>query len=58
MPPGAFRELGEDTLDFRGILNAAAKAGVEHYFVELDFSRGDPMDSVRRCVEYLKGLAL
>ena len=58
VPPGAFRELGKGTLDFQKILNAAAKSGVEHYFIELDFPPGDPIESVRRCAAYLKGLSL
>ena len=58
VPPGAFRELGKGTLDFQKILNAAAKSGVEHYFIELDFPPGDPIENVRRCAAYLKGLSL
>jgi hypothetical protein len=39
---------------FPAILKAARQAGVEHYFIELDHTPGDPLDSVRRCVDYLK----
>ena len=55
-PPTAFRELGQGRLNFASILKAAEKAGVEHYFLELDYPPGDPMESVRRCVGYLKSL--
>ncbi len=58
VPPASFRELGKGRLDFRSILRSAQNAGVEHYFVELDHSPGDPIDSVRNCVQYLKGLAV
>ncbi|MFN7926225.1 MAG: sugar phosphate isomerase/epimerase [Bryobacteraceae bacterium] len=56
VPQTAFRELGQGTLDLRGIIRAARGAGVEHYFIELDYSPGDPIDSVNRCVAYLKSL--
>ena len=54
VPPSAFRELGQGTLDLPGVLKAAARAGVEHYFIELDFTPGDPVESVRNCVAYLR----
>jgi sugar phosphate isomerase/epimerase len=50
--------LGEGSLDFPAILKAAEKAGVEHYLIELDFTAGDAVDSVARCVKYLRGLNL
>lgn len=56
VPPASFRELGQGTLDLPGILEAARRAGVEHYFVELDHTPGDPLDSVARCVSFLKTL--
>jgi hypothetical protein len=54
----AFREIGTGTLDFKAILNAAAKAGVEHYLIELDYSPGDPVASVANCVKALRALSL
>ena len=54
VPPAAFRELGKGKLDLKAILKAAEKAGVEHYFIELDYSPGDPVESVRNCYQYLK----
>lgn len=58
VPPTAFRELGNGTLNLRRVVRAAEAAGVEHYFIELDFTPGDPLDSVQRSVSYLKSLAL
>jgi sugar phosphate isomerase/epimerase len=56
--PDMFREIGAGTLDFKSILNAAAKAGVEHYLIELDYSPGDPVASVANCVKALRALSL
>lgn len=56
VPPTAFRELGKGTIDLPGVLKAAAQAGVEHYLIELDFTPGDAVESVRHCVEYLRKL--
>ena len=58
VPPTAFRELGKGTLDLPAVLKAAAKAGVEHYLIELDFSPGDPVGSVKNCLAYLKGVRI
>lgn len=54
----AFREIGSGTLDFKAILKAAAKAGVEHYLIELDYSPGDPVVSVANCVKALRAISL
>jgi hypothetical protein len=54
VPPSAFRELGKGKLDLKAILKQAEKSGVEHYFIELDYSPGDPLESVRNCYRYLK----
>lgn len=56
--PEMFREIGAGRLDFKKILKEAERAGVEHYLIELDFSPGDPMDSVRKCVAALKGISV
>ncbi|MBM3797188.1 MAG: sugar phosphate isomerase/epimerase [Acidobacteria bacterium] len=58
IPPTAFRELGQGTLNWPRIIRAARAAGVEHYFVEMDFTPGEPLDSVRQCVQYLCGVNL
>lgn len=56
VPPEAFRELGKGILNLPSILRAAQKAGVEHYLIELDFSPGDPIESVRNGYQYLQSL--
>lgn len=56
VPPSAFRELGKGRLDLRAILKQAERAGVEHYLIELDYSPGDPVESVRNCYRYLQDL--
>jgi sugar phosphate isomerase/epimerase len=54
VPFETFREVGNGSLDFPGILAAAAESGVEHYFVEQDRCPGDPLASMRMSAEYLK----
>lgn len=56
VPRTAFVEVGSGTLDFPAILRAAGDAGVGHYFVEQDFTAGDPLDSIRKSHDYLAGL--
>jgi hypothetical protein len=58
MPPSAFKEAGAGRLQWRAILRAAADAGVEHYLIEQDFTPGDPLESVRRSVQFLRGVEL
>lgn len=56
VPQDAFTEVGAGTIDFPAILAAAASAGVEHYFVEQDYTPGDPIASLRKSYLYLAGL--
>jgi len=53
MPPTAFKEVGFGTLDWKKIL-AAAKA--DYYFIEQDSTPGDPIESLRKSVAYLRGM--
>lgn len=55
-PRDVFKEVGAGSLDWPAILQAADEAGVERLFVEQDQTAGDPLESVRRSFEYLKGL--
>jgi sugar phosphate isomerase/epimerase len=57
VPPAAFKEVGSGVLDWPGILRAAARAGVEHYFVEQDQTPGDPLESLRASYNYLSKLS-
>jgi sugar phosphate isomerase/epimerase len=47
VPPYAFREVGTGTLDFPAILRACEAVGVQHYIVEQDQTKGDPIESLR-----------
>jgi sugar phosphate isomerase/epimerase len=52
----AFVEVGSGALNFPAILEAARAAGVEHFFVEQDFTPGDPVASLKRSYTYLAGV--
>jgi sugar phosphate isomerase/epimerase len=52
----AFKEVGSGILDWPKILRAASTARVEHYFVEQDQTPGDPLNSLRMSIDYLKKL--
>jgi sugar phosphate isomerase/epimerase len=52
----AFKEIGNGVLDWAKVLHAATAAGTRHYFVEQDQTPGDPLDSLRQSMAYLKKL--
>lgn len=52
----AFKEVGNGTLDWPKILQAASAAGAQHYFVEQDQTPGDPIESLRQSYSYLSKL--
>jgi len=56
IPHAAFRELGNGAVDIPAVLRAAKQAGVKHYFVEQDYTPGDPLQSLRESFQYLEGL--
>jgi len=58
VPRQTFVEVGSGALDFATILAAARAAGVEHYFVEQDFTPGDPVESLKKSYTYLDGLPM
>ncbi len=51
--PEVFKPIGQGTLDFDAILSAAAEAQIQHCMVELDFTEGDPVDSLQSSFEFL-----
>jgi sugar phosphate isomerase/epimerase len=57
VPSEAFREVGNGVIAIPGVLAAAARAGVKHYFVEQDQTPGDPVASLRASYSYLKTLS-
>ncbi|HTP34072.1 MAG TPA: sugar phosphate isomerase/epimerase [Candidatus Acidoferrales bacterium] len=52
----AFKEVGNGTLDWKAILQAAESAKVEHYFVEQDQTPGNPVDSLLQSFGFLSKL--
>jgi sugar phosphate isomerase/epimerase len=56
VPRPTFKEVGHGVVDWPAVLQAAEKAGVEHYFVEQDQTPGDPVASLRQSFEYLSKL--
>ncbi len=54
VPRTAFKEIGNGTLDWPGILKAASDEGVKHFFVEQDQTAGDPIESLRQSYAYLE----
>ncbi len=58
-PEDAFRSVGSGTIDFKKILEAAHKTGVQHCFVEQDYSTDmDIFQSVTDSYNYIKKLGL
>lgn len=55
VPKTAFKEVGSGSIDIPAVLEAADAAGVRNYFVEQDQTTGDPIISLRKSFEYLKG---
>lgn len=53
VPPDAFKEIGNGSIDIPAVLRAANGAGVKNYFVEQDQSP-DPINSLRESYDYLK----
>jgi sugar phosphate isomerase/epimerase len=52
---GSFTEIGNGTLDFADIIDAALQSGVEHFFVEQDVAP-DPLRSIAASIAYLRRL--
>lgn len=51
-----FKEVGNGSIDWKAVLRAASSAKVEHYFVEQDYTPGDPIASLRQSFGYLSNL--
>lgn len=52
----AFTEIGSGVIDFESILAQAPASGVEHCYVEQDETPGDPFDSVKKSLGYLRSI--
>lgn len=57
VPREAFREVGNGELNWPDVLKACEEAGVQHYIVEQDWWPGDPLESLKQSIRYLRGLA-
>lgn len=51
-----FTEVGNGTINWKAILATAEAQGIEHYFVEQDFSDKSPIESIRISYNYLQKL--
>jgi sugar phosphate isomerase/epimerase len=49
-----FTEVGNGVIDFKKIFAARQLAGLQYYFVEQDRTPGDPFDSIKQSISYLK----
>ena len=49
-----FLEVGAGSIDWSKVLKSAERAGVQHYYVEQDFTPGDPVESLRKSYSYLR----
>jgi sugar phosphate isomerase/epimerase len=49
-----FLEVGAGSIDWSKVLKAAARAGVQHYYVEQDYTPGDPIESLKKSYAYLR----
>lgn len=58
LAPQTFKEVGSGTMDIAGVLKAAQASGVQHFIVEQDQCPGDPLESVKKSIDYLKALKL
>ena len=56
VPKAAFKEVGSGSIKIPAVLEAANAAGVKNYFVEQDWTSGNPVDSLRKSFDYLKPL--
>lgn len=58
LDPKTFKEVGAGSMDVAAVLKAAQAAGVQHFIVEQDQCPGDPLESVKQSIDYLKTLKL
>jgi sugar phosphate isomerase/epimerase len=49
-----FLEVGAGSIDWSKVLKSAERAGVEHYYVEQDYTAGDPIESLKKSYAYLR----
>jgi sugar phosphate isomerase/epimerase len=49
-----FEEVGTGVIDWKKVLKAAEQAGVQHYYVEQDYTPGDPVESLKKSYAFLR----
>lgn len=49
-----FTEVGNGVIDFATIFKNAKRSGMKHFFVEQDVCPGDPLDSIKQSIGYIK----
>jgi sugar phosphate isomerase/epimerase len=49
-----FLEVGAGSIDWSKVLKTAVGAGVQHYYVEQDYTPGDPIESLKKSYSYLR----
>lgn len=49
-----FLEVGAGVINWTKVLKAADRAGVQHYYVEQDYTPGDPVASLKKSFDYLR----
>ena len=49
-----YAEIGSGNLYFEGIIQTAKEAGSQYFIVEQDVCEGDPLDSLKKSISYLK----
>ncbi len=52
-----FMEVGAGVIDWPKVLKAAERARVEHYYVEQDYTSGDPIESLKKSYAYLRKIS-
>jgi|YNPMSStandDraft_1061717.scaffolds.fasta_scaffold10476_1 sugar phosphate isomerase/epimerase len=57
VPREAFKEVGNGELNWADVLKACDEAGVRHYIVEQDWWPGDPLDSLKQSIRFLRSMA-
>ena len=51
-----FTEVGRGIINFKKIFTKAKAAGIKHYFIEQDETPGEPIESVKISLKYLRNL--
>ncbi len=49
-----FLEVGSGSIDWKKVLKAGADAGTRHYYVEQDYTPGDPVESLKESYAFLR----